>query len=101
MKLIRLLPLGLLLGAGLFDAASTQAAPVLKSVTVDLPVGDRQFPGGVAADAINSNSTACHSPGMVLSQPNLTKGAWEDEVHKMITAYKAPIDEADVPAIVV
>jgi hypothetical protein len=100
MKLIRLLPLALLLVAALCDAAWAQEAPALKSVTVDLPAGDRQFPGGAEADAINNNCTACHSPGMVLNQPNLTRAAWEGEVHKMITTYKAPIDEADVPAIV-
>jgi hypothetical protein len=37
---------------------------------------------------------------MVLNHSNLTKAAWEREVHKMITTYKAPVDEADVPAIV-
>ena len=37
---------------------------------------------------------------MVLNQPKLPKAAWEAEVKKMIQAYKAPIDEADVPAIV-
>jgi hypothetical protein len=37
---------------------------------------------------------------MVLNQPALPKAAWEAEVHKMINVYRAPIDEADVPAIV-
>jgi hypothetical protein len=37
---------------------------------------------------------------MVLNQPDLPKATWEAEVHKMISVYKAPIDDADVPAIV-
>jgi hypothetical protein len=37
---------------------------------------------------------------MVLNQPALPKATWEAEVPKMIKVYKAPIDEADVAAIV-
>jgi hypothetical protein len=36
----------------------------------------------------------------VLNQPALPKATWDAEVHKMITAYRAPVDEADVGAIV-
>jgi cytochrome c553 len=73
---------------------------VLKSTTVDLPAGDSLFPGGASAEAINNNCLACHSADMVLNQPALPKATWEAEVHKMISAYKAPVDDADVPAIV-
>ena len=37
---------------------------------------------------------------MVLTQPAFPKPVWEAEVRKMINVYKAPIDEADVAAIV-
>jgi mono/diheme cytochrome c family protein len=98
--LIKILPIGLLIGAALSPvAARAQAAPVFKSVTVDLPAGDRVFPGGAAADAINNNCLACHSAGMVLNQPALPKTQWDAEVIKMHTAYKAPIDPKDVEAI--
>jgi cytochrome c553 len=80
--------------------ALVQELPTIKSTTVDLPAGDSMFPGGAAADAINNNCLACHSADMVLNQPALPKAAWEAEVHKMINVYRAPIDEADVPAIV-
>jgi mono/diheme cytochrome c family protein len=80
--------------------ALVQELPPIKSTTVDLPAGDSMFPGGAAADAINNNCLACHSADMVLNQPALPKAAWEAEVHKMISVYRAPIDEADVPAIV-
>jgi mono/diheme cytochrome c family protein len=96
----KVLPIGLLIGAALSPvAARAQAAPVFKSVTVDLPAGDRVFPGGAAADAINNNCLACHSAGMVLNQPALPKTQWDAEVIKMHTAYKAPIDPKDVEAI--
>jgi hypothetical protein len=98
--LTKILPIGLLIGAALSPvAARAQATPVFKSVTVDLPAGDRVFPGGAAADAINNNCLACHSAGMVLTQPALSKAQWDAEVIKMHTAYSAPIDPKDVDAI--
>lgn len=81
-------------------SARVQPAPAITSTTVELPSGDALFPGGSNADAINNNCLACHSADMVLNQPALSKSAWEAEVHKMIKAYRAPIDENDVPAIV-
>jgi hypothetical protein len=58
------------------------------------------FPSGASADAVNNNCLACHSADMVLNQPALPKVTWEAEVRKMINVYRAPIDDADVPAIV-
>ncbi|WP_029078344.1 sulfite:cytochrome C oxidoreductase subunit b precursor [Bradyrhizobium sp. th.b2] len=80
--------------------AWVQRAPAITSTTVELPSGDQMFPGGSDANAINNNCLACHSADMVLNQPPLPKAAWESEVGKMIKAYKAPVDESDVPAIV-
>jgi cytochrome c5 len=88
-------------------AASLVAAPPsghaadalsFKSISVDLPTGDRMFEGP-GADAVNNNCLACHSAGMVLTQPALTKAQWRAEIEKMRTAYKAPIDPTDVDAI--
>jgi hypothetical protein len=96
----RMLALGLSIVVALSPlSARAQAAPVFKSVTVDLPAGDRVFPGGAAADAINNNCLGCHSAGMVLNQPTLPKAQWDAEVIKMHTAYKAPIDPTDVDSI--
>jgi hypothetical protein len=78
----------------------TAAGVTLHSVSVELPNSDRMFPGGADAEAINNNCMACHSAGMVLNQPNLTRTAWQQEVEKMRAQYKAPVDEKDVPAIV-
>jgi hypothetical protein len=83
-------------------AWSAHAAPpfTLKSVSVDLPDSDQMFPGGPEADAINNNCLACHSAGMVLTQPTLSETAWTAEVNKMINTYKAPVAPEDVDAII-
>jgi hypothetical protein len=73
---------------------------VLKSVSIDLPTSNIAFPGGTKAEAINANCLACHSAGMVLTQHNLSRATWAGVVDKMIHAYKAPVGEKDVPAIV-
>ena len=80
--------------------AQTAIALELKSVKVDLPDSDKMFPDGPNSDAVNNNCLACHSVGMVLNQPDMSKQAWAAEVNKMITAYKAPVAPEDVAAIV-
>jgi cytochrome c5 len=93
--------LPIVLTAGVVLASlGTQAADklALKSVSVDLPAGDRMFPGP-GADVANDNCLACHSAGMVLNQPAMSNAQWQTEVEKMRTAYKAPIDAKDVDAI--
>lgn len=81
-------------------SALAEGKLTLKSVSVDLPTSDRLFPAGPGSDAVNSTCLACHSAAMVLDQPTLSKAQWHAEVEKMITTYKAPIDPADVDAIV-
>ena len=80
-------------------AVRAAAISELKSVKVDLPDSDRMFPGP-GSDAINNNCLACHSAGMVLNQPELSKQAWAAEVNKMIDTYKAPVAPEDVAPIV-
>ena len=94
------LPIALGAGVALSPCcAQAEGKLSLRSVSVDLPAGDRMFPGGPGADAINNNCLACHSAGMVLNQPALPKAEWEAEVNKMRATYKAPIDAKDVDAI--
>jgi hypothetical protein len=84
-------------------APASTAAPrtfVLKSVSVELPTSAVEFPAPPDAQAITANCLACHSAGMVLTQPNLSRATWAGVVDKMIHAYKAPVSEGDVPAIV-
>ncbi|WP_035721610.1 sulfite:cytochrome C oxidoreductase subunit b precursor [Bradyrhizobium sp. ARR65] len=80
--------------------AHVQEGPAFKAVSVDLPSGDAQFPGGAEADTINNNCLACHSADMVLNQPSFPRAVWDAEVHKMIKVYRAPIDEADAARII-
>jgi hypothetical protein len=85
--------------AGTASPATVTAGGVtLRSVSVNFPDPGRTFPG--AADAVNNNCLACHSAGMVLTQPRLSRADWQGEVDKMRKVYKAPIADADVPKIV-
>ncbi len=49
------------------EPVGAQQVPPFKSVSVDWPGDDKQFPGGAEADAINNNCLACHSADMVLN----------------------------------
>jgi hypothetical protein len=91
----------ILLGVALMPFVARAATPYeLNSVKIDLPDSDRMFPDGPGSDAINNNCLACHSAGMVLNQPALSKQAWAAEVSKMINSYKAPVAAEDVGPIV-
>ena len=72
---------------------------VLKTVNVVLPTSDRMFSDGPGSDVVNSYWLVCHSAGMVLSQPAMTRSAWEAEVQKMRNTYKAPIPEEQIQTI--
>jgi hypothetical protein len=78
----------------------TGAGVTLHSVNVEFPDPARMFPDDAKADAINNNCLACHSAGMVLNQPALSRAEWQSEVEKMRSTYKAPVEASDVPAIV-
>ena len=78
----------------------TGGGVTLHSVNVEFPDPGRMFPGDSRADAINNNCLACHSAGMVLTQPALPRAEWQSEVDKMRNTYKAPVEASDVPAIV-
>jgi cytochrome c5 len=80
-------------------AIAADGVTSFKSVNVDLPFGDRMFEGP-GADVVNNNCLACHSVGMVMTQPPLSRQTWEAEVAKMRNVYKAPISDEDVTPIV-
>jgi cytochrome c5 len=82
------------------NSTATAGGLTLQSVGADFPDPGRLFPGGDSADAINNNCLACHSAGMVLTQPKLSRAEWQAEVNKMRDTYKAPVGDEDVPAIV-
>jgi cytochrome c553 len=104
--MLKVLLVALALAAGAARAQAQQAAhheaPLqLKSpAETDLPFGDAVFPPGPGGEAINDNCVACHSADHVLNQPSLSRGNWEEVVHKMVRAYKAPISAEDQGRIV-
>jgi cytochrome c5 len=66
-------------------------------VRVELPVSNEIFPPGPGADVADSQCLICHSAGMVLRQPPLTREEWRSEIQKMRAAYGAllPADQVD------
>lgn len=77
------------------DVASRQWA----IVRVELPAGDENFPPGAGADIATSQCLICHSAGMVLRQPPLTKEEWRAEIVKMRSAYGAPVPDDQVDGL--
>jgi hypothetical protein len=78
---------------------ATGGGVTLTSVSAVFPDQARTFPGP-EADVLTNNCLACHSAGMVLTQPRLSRADWQAEVNKMRATFKAPITETDVSAIV-
>jgi len=72
----------------------------LASLSVDLPASNREFPPRPGVEAAEANCTACHSPGMILNQPALSRATWETAVHKMVAVCKAPVSDEDARTIV-
>jgi hypothetical protein len=94
-RLVLLCFAGLLLGA-----TCAHAIPALKSLSVQLPQSDANFPSGPGVDAANGNCLGCHSVEMVMNQPSLPRATWAKEVDKMRHVYKAPISDADASTVV-
>jgi hypothetical protein len=82
--------------------ASCERAPavVFKDAAINLPDDPLDLPPGPGRQAVIENCTACHSPSTMLQQPKVSTDKWQSIVGKMITVYKAPVDEEAIPAIV-
>ena len=78
----------------------TGGGVTVHSLNLNFPRSDRTFPGGAGADAINNDCLICHSAGMVLTQPSLSRAGWQSVVNQMRNDFKAPFAAADAPAIV-
>ena len=90
------------LSAANADAAGGKNVPPPRPwtiVKVELPPGEESFPPGVGSDIASSQCQACHSAGMILTQPPLKKDEWRAEIMKMRTAYGAPVPEDQVDAL--
>lgn len=75
------------------------AAPAWTTVSVELPTSDVEFPAGPDADLANVQCLICHSAGMVLRQPPLTKDQWRAEVVKMGAVFGALVPADQVEAL--
>lgn len=80
--------------------SSAPAAQTWTKVEVEFPVSQTLFPPGKGADIANGLCLICHSAGMVLRQPPLSRQEWSGEITKMRTAFGAPIppDQVEVLA---
>jgi mono/diheme cytochrome c family protein len=93
--------LGLAIGIAIAIGTTAPAAAAPRSI--DLPPDGVQLkasplPGYAKAQA---HCVACHSAEYLLYQPSSApRPYWEAMVRRMKTVFNAPIDEADMPAIV-
>lgn len=76
------------------------ARVVFTDVAVTLPDDAVGLPPGPNFALVSANCLGCHSADMITNQPRLTRAQWQATVTKMQSVYKAPIDAAEVPAIV-
>lgn len=60
-----------------------------------------QLKPGPGRDVVANNCMTCHSLDYIqMNSPFLDRKGWEGEVNKMISAYHAPVDRANVNEIV-
>ena len=72
-------------------------APVhFAAINVNFPTSSVAFPAGKGSDIANANCLICHSAGMALRQPPLTEDEWRAEIHKMKSAFGAPIPDDQI-----
>lgn len=72
-----------------------------KPRSIVLPDETAAFIEAPGAETTRNNCLACHSADYIATQPPKKGQAfWTAEVHKMIKAYKAPIDPADAETII-
>jgi mono/diheme cytochrome c family protein len=81
------------------DKAATGPVQKWARVSVELPTSQTLFPPGNGADIANGECLICHSAGMVLRQPPLTKEEWIGEINKMRNAFGAPLPADQVEAL--
>ena len=90
----------ILLAALLLTSCERAPEVTFADASITLPDDPLDLPDLPGRDAVIANCTACHSPSTMLQQPKIPREKWESQVTKMIEIYKAPIDEAAIPAIV-
>ena len=79
------------------------ALALLAAAAVGAEAGEDAFKlkEGAGKPAVEANCLGCHSLDYIpMNSPFLDAKGWQAEVTKMTKAYGAPLNEADVPAIV-
>jgi mono/diheme cytochrome c family protein len=82
---------------------SPPAAPAgatLPLETVVLPHDEPDLPPGPYQRTFATSCTICHSTRLVMTQPPFPRKTWEEEVHKMVKTYGAPINPDEEEQIV-
>jgi len=80
------------------EASSEKPDPAVR--TIDLPRYQVELPPGAGRDTFAVSCLSCHSARYIGMQPPLSQAKWDEEVHKMIKTYGAPIAEEQVPVLV-
>ncbi len=71
------------------DTSVAAAGVTLNSQTLTLPADQNAFPAGSGSDALVTNCTGCHSPEMILNQPQLAADKWQATIDKMRKAFES------------
>jgi mono/diheme cytochrome c family protein len=88
----------LISGTALVLGAS--AFPQVRSIELPEDNAMAELKPGPGVEVVRTHCVACHSTDYIVRQPHSDGKRWETEVKKMISAYGAPIDEADAKVIV-
>lgn len=77
------------------------AGITLSSTSIVLQEDDPReaFPDGKSVEQITRHCTACHSAGMILSQPHADAAQWRATIEKMDNVFGAVIPSAERDAI--
>ena len=80
-------------------AAALLMAAISSTASADeQPIELKAAPG---KEAVENNCASCHSLDYIkMNSPFMTGKVWESEVTKMIKAYHAPIQDADIKVII-
>jgi hypothetical protein len=81
------------------SAGVTHSSRTWTQVRVELPVSEAVFPPGKGVE-ITPQCLICHSAGMVLRQPPLTRQEWAQEINKMRNVFGAPLPADQVDPLV-
>ena len=72
-------------------ASAAPAGTTFPVETIVLPHDEPELPPGPHERTFAASCTICHSPRLVMTQPPSPRKTWEEEVHKMVKTYGAPI----------